>query len=271
MRLLVLFCLLARLTLSDVSISLPLPGQSYKASGGSISIPLTWIESNTDPLLPKITSYTFTLCAGPSSAIHAFNKGTKVAASQLDGYSYDYSVDSSEGADGNYYVQIYAVSDKGITIHYSNIFALSGMSGAADPSLGKFTEAPSAQTSTFDGTNTGIISIDSHSFTVAYSLQTGKTRYAPMQTQPGSKVTRAASDWSRRYPTSAVTYYSALLPSLAQLSTLTPGWDYTLSSAINWASPAPRPTDNGGWYAASDRLTRKASVKFPSVLATATT
>jgi hypothetical protein len=259
-------------SLADVSISKPLTGQTYAVSGGSALVSITWIESNANPKLSEIDTYTFVLCSGPNSQIYAAETLAKnVKASDISGYSYDLTIDSSAGQDGYYYIQILATTAKGWTIHYSNRFQLTGMSGTYEPSVGAITIPPDAQTSLSDGTNTGIISIDSRSFTVPYGLQTGKTRYAPMQTQPGTTVTKDKSAWSRQFPTSSVSFFSTFKSSLEQASTITPGWSYTISSAVNWASPAPQPSENGGWYAASERLKITPSIKTPSLLVTATT
>ncbi|ONH66098.1 Cell wall synthesis protein KNH1 [Cyberlindnera fabianii] len=269
---LLLFACLFTPSHADVSVSKPLTGESYSASNGKVSIPITWIESNADPKLSDITEYTFKLCTGPNADIHGFDDEIiTVKASDIDGYSYDFSVNADVGADGQYYVQIYAASKSGWTIHYTNRFELTDMSGSYKPSVGAVTTPPSGQTSLADGTNTGVATINSASFSTYYTSQTGKTRFAPMQTQPGSKVTAARSQWTRQYPTSAVTYYTSLSTHLEQLSTRTAGWSYTISSAVNWASPAPFPSENGGWYAASARLTKTPTLYTPDVLAGAST
>lgn len=263
-----LLLMLLQSVTGDVSISQPLTGQTFEVSGSSASVQITWIESNAVPLLTDITSYTFVLCSGSNSNITAVKTLAKsISASDITGYSYDLSISASSGADGSYYVQIYAAASDGYTIHYSNRFNLGGMTGSFVPSVGVNLLPPDAQTSLTGGTNTPL-SIDSRSFTVPYYLQTGRTRYAPMQLQPGTHVTQTT--WTRQFPTSAVTYFSVPMSTLAQLSTLTPGWSYTLTSAVNWASPAPQPSENGGWYAASARLTKPQLSKAISGLTTTT-
>lgn len=241
-------------TEADVAISKPLAGSSYDASSGSVDITLQWIESNATPLLTTIESYTFTVCTGPNSNIYAFGKVGEVTQHELDGsYKYTVTIENTIGADGYYYIQIYAVNPLGTTIHYSNRFELTGMSGTYEPSVGVQTAPPDPQTS-LKGSEPTVLSIDSASFSVTYTLQTGTIRYAPMQTQPATKATMGKSDWVRRYPSSAVTYFSTIRHSLEQLSTITPGWDYQWTSVANWATPAGFPSANGGWYNPSDRL-----------------
>lgn len=249
---------------SDVSISKPLTGQTYQVSSGKVTVPISWIESNAVPKLSNIKSYTFTLCSGPNSDIFAVHKlADGISSSDITDFSYEVDIDSSYGKDGQYYVQVYAEIDKGYTIHYTNRFTLKGMTGSYTPSVGGISDPPSGQTSIAGTGQTGIVSIDSRSFSVSYTMQTGLTRYAPMQLQPGSTVTKDKSQWSRRYPTSAVTYYTSLRPSPSQVSTITPGWSYTMSSLVNYASPALSPSANGGWYNPSSKLV-KPTISTPS-------
>ncbi|CEP20710.1 KRE9 [Cyberlindnera jadinii] len=250
-------CLLSLFTcvVGDVSISNPTKGQTFAVSGSSVSVTVTWIESNADPLLTDMNKYTFLVCTGPNSDINCFKStSTTVKASELSSYSKTMSIPASLGADGQYYIQIYATTDNGYTIHYTYRFTLTGMTGSTEPS-GDDTNPPTAQTSlAADGATAVTGTALSASFSLPYSEQTGPTRYAPMQTQPGTTVT--ATTWSRRFPTSSVTYFSTLTGGtmLQQVSTVTPGWSYTISSAANWASPAPYPSDNGGWYNPSSRI-----------------
>ncbi|CCH46949.1 Cell wall synthesis protein [Wickerhamomyces ciferrii] len=246
--------LLINSVFSDVSPSKPLKGASFTVSGGTVSIPVSWIESNAEPKLDDIESYTFTLCSGPNSNIHAVaTLEQAVKPADIDDTSIDLTVEASAGASGNYYIQIYAKSAKGFTINYTNRFSLKGMTGSYQPN-GNDASPPSGQTSLAGDdngpTNTGDIS---KSFTIPYTMQTGKTRYAPMQTQPGTTVTRAKSDWTRKFQTSAFTYFTSAKHSQSVYSTITPGWSYTISSVINGASVAPMPTT---WYHPSQRLSK---------------
>lgn len=241
--------------IADVSISKPTSGQTFAASGGTVTVPLSWIESQSTPQLSQIEQYRFTICTGPNSNINGIDTLDKVSASDITDNSYNLQIPASIGTNGNYFVQIYAVTkDGGYTIHYTYRFALTGMTGTL-AATGSDVNPPSAEVNVANAGVTTTMSPEelSKSFAVYYTSQTGKTRYAPMQTQPGSSV--SATTWTRRYPTSAVTYYSTVKNSLDQVSTITPGWSYTISSAINWATPAPFPSANGGWYNPSSKVT----------------
>lgn len=258
-----LFINLFRGVMADVTISSPTKGKTYTASGGSVTVPLEWIDDSNYPTLDKIEYYTFSLCYGPNSAIsNVYTIGKQIPSSDITVttsggnkmYSYDSIIPASIVGDGQFYIQVYAVvKGEGDTIHYSPRFVLSGMSGAATFTYTYSTQPPAITEINTGDSNGAATSIDSASFSVPYILQTGRTRFAPMQMQPGSKVT--ATTWTRKFPTSKVTYYSTFRKSLDQISTITPGRSYVMTSDINYASPAPMPSDNGGWYNPSKKLT----------------
>lgn len=234
----------------DVSISKPTKGATYKVSGSTATVPVSWIESNADPELSEIETYSFTICTGSNSDINGIKTLKKVSASDITDDSYDLEIPASIGEDGNYFIQIYAaVKSGGYTINYSQRFTLSGMTGSTEASGSG--DPPDGQTSLDSGstaTSTGDIS---KSFSIFYTSQTGKTRYAPMQMQPGTTVTQ--STWSRKYQTSSVSYFTTIKNTASQLSTITPGWSYTMSSAVNYATPAEDPSVVG-WYNPSSRV-----------------
>lgn len=238
---------------ADVSITLPTSGKSFSASGGSTTVTVKWVDDTDDDTddtsLSKVTKYAIVLCTGSNSQIKSVKSlTTSLSKSSLE---YDAVIDSSLGPSGDYFIQVYAQFSGGYTIHYTDRFELTGMSGAASDftfsaSLFSVTgDGPDAQTQLGGATAT----INSASFSVAYTLQTGKTRYAPMQTQPGSSISYTM--YSTRLPTSAYTPYSTLSPSPNVYSTITPGWSYTVTSAYNTASVAAYPTY---YYPASSRV-----------------
>ncbi|SCW03154.1 LAFE_0G04148g1_1 [Lachancea fermentati] len=254
--------LLASSVFGDVSIVAPSAGGTYEPSGSTVSIDVKWADDNSTPKLSDIDSYTFLLCYGSNANIKCLDSTTDtveastVSADSDDKYTHAFSFSSSLAGNGQYFIQINAISKKlGYTLHYTPRFTLKSMSGTSTQTYSTNTQPP-AQTDITSGGNTNVATttVDtSVSFTVPYTLQTGLTRYAPMQMQPGTTVT--ATTWTRRFPTSAVTYYSTFRNSLNQVSTVTPGWSYILSSAVNYASPAPFPVSNGGWYDPKSRQT----------------
>ncbi|KAI5952434.1 KRE9 [Candida jiufengensis] len=242
-------------TFAAVDITSPEQGDQFSGTSGSASVQVQWKDdgSSDDALsLDNVEFYTLTLCTGLSGTIQPTKLVLK--EQQFPSKTATLSVPQTDYANGYYFVQIYTSFKNGATtIQYTPRFRLTGMSGTAGTYIVTVTgDSPQGQTSGYDpATNTDF----SSSFTVPYTLQTGKTRFAPMQMQPGSTVT--ATTWTRRFPTSAVTYYTTKQKSPVVMSTITPGWSYTASSEVNWASVAPYPTN---WYAASERKVSHASI-----------
>lgn len=234
---------------SDVSISLPNKSQTFTVSGSTVSVQVSWLDSGTSPNIQNVESYSFLLCTGSNSGIVAV---TKLAEQQtLASNTYTASIPASAGASGVYFIQIYAVYPGGHTIHYSNRFQLSGMTGTTQTSGSLLDAPPSAEVAVNTGTTTDITAtMDvSASFSVTYTSQTGVYRFAPMQQQPGSTVT--ATTWTRQFPASAVTYFTSILSSPSFQSTITPGWSYSRTSHINDVVGIGTPT---GAYKASEKI-----------------
>lgn len=264
-----LICILylTNVAFGDVQVVSPKEGATFSASGGTASIELQWMDNGAYPPIDKISYYTFTLETGPNLEIQAVGTIKKEVSpddvtSSSDVYSYTVEIDADMAGPGQFYIQVYAfVDSQGYTINYSPRFTLTSMSGASTYTY-TGTAPPVGQTDIQTTTTTAAASIDTRSFTISYTDQTGISRFAPMQLQPATQIT--ATSWTRRFQTSAVTYYSTYRSSLDQQTTITPGWSYTLSSGMNLATPAVYPSANGGWYDPKERLTlstRKINLK----------
>ncbi|KAI0462496.1 hypothetical protein LJB42_003990 [Komagataella kurtzmanii] len=236
--------------LAVVEFTSPEGGETFSVSGSTVTIPIEFKDDENFPSIADASNLVISLCTGPNGDISCSEIETTPPADLLSGstYEYDASVLATFGRSGSYYLQIYSKYSGGYAIVYSERFSLQSMTGTLTPSGSG--SPPANDISMSNAQNAEI----SKSFTVPYTLQTGRTRYAPMQTQPSGTV--SATGWTRRYPTSSVSYYSTLVPSPAVYSTITPGWDYSYTSAVNFATPAPYPSQNGGWYAASRRISR---------------
>ncbi|CAI6422218.1 ALI_HP2_G0008290.mRNA.1.CDS.1 [Saccharomyces cerevisiae] len=249
---LTLFCsVVFRTAYCDVAIVAPEPNSVYDLSGTSQAVvKIKWMHTDNTPQEKDFVRYTFTLCSGTNAMIEAMATLQTLSASDLTDSEFNAIIENTVGTDGVYFIQVFAQTAIGYTIHYTNRFKLKGMIGtkAANPSM--ITIAPEAQTRITTG-DVGA-TIDSKSFTVPYNLQTGVVKYAPMQLQPATKVT--AKTWKRKYATSEVTYYYTLRNSVDQHTTVTPGWSYIITADSNYATPAPMPADNGGWYNPRKRL-----------------
>ena len=125
----------------------------------------------------------------------------------------------------------------GFTWNYSPRFALTGMTGefsaAAQIEQDKGDTSAPAGTDTTATKTAGSGGDDdaAASARIPYALQTGETRYAPMQTQPGTRIT--AKKASRLYPTSAYSLFTTKGPPPNVRTTITLPWDYVVTTAIN--------------------------------------
>lgn len=236
--------------LSDVEILVPSDGGKYDLSSGSASLRVEWEVNDDVPDENEIKSYTFTLVAGSNADLVSMYVFDTMEASDLKETKVELELANTVGTDGVYMVQVLAACESGYTIHYSERFELVGMVGAklAPSTSDKIPPDPERRVSE-DPLAGGI---DSRSFTVPYHLQTGRAKFAPMQMQPPTKLSR--SQWTMIHETTAVTYYSEYRRYRKQLTTITPGQSYVLPSGFNYATPAPMPSANGGWHCATRRL-----------------
>jgi hypothetical protein len=128
----------------------------------------------------------------------------------------------------------------GELITYSDRFSYSGM-------LGKWDAAAKTALATIDGTkgpkavdntvaavkpaNPVAAAPEAGDFDVEYTMQTGPTRYAPMQPVPPTKVT--ATNTKPLYPTSSVKIATTFLPIPDIQTTITQSQTYSVSSRAN--------------------------------------
>ena len=161
----------------------------------------------------------------------------------------DLSVDS--------FLKMEAVSTTGgSTINYSPRFELAQMTGTfsaaalAEQKKGDRDPPESVDTTVSPNDDSppaaaAAVAADGAAAKVTYTKQTGATRYAPMQTQPASRMT-ADGGPRRMYPTSSYTIFRGhglerQRPIVR--TTITMSWDYAVTSLENTASPAPHPHD----------------------------
>lgn len=242
-------------TRADYSITSPTSGQTFAASS---AITIKFEDDGSIPAMTDLTSTQVLLCTGSNSAISCFSKnlvGTFTPSESTTSYEANLSSLTSLGSNGPYFFQLYSVGSGGSSIHYSERFTLTGMTGTTKASDGGDTTPPTGSNSFSVGDEGNSVIMKSN--TIPYLSQTGRVRYAPMQMQPGTKVTHALSP-TRRMPTSSVTYFTAYTLKPYQITTKTPTWSYTISQGPNWVATLPSPT---GYYAASEALKRNINAK----------
>ncbi|XBW36306.1 hypothetical protein QEN19_001891 [Hanseniaspora menglaensis] len=258
------FTMLMKVVNADVQVVLPSYGRTFEVSGSTVPITIAWLDNQQYPDLDSdVNAYTFSLCSGPNSHIESIKTlATRISPDDitLDGiiYSYDIEIDADIAASGIFFIQVYASGSFGYTIHYSERFSISGLTGTLSATAaGAATAPPSAQYSINTGTTT-VPTINSASFSIPYPKQSGISKFAPMQTQPLTSVTNPTASWSRRFPSSDVTYYTTALAGSKRdcTTTITPGWSYYISSDINYASGL---TKSSTGYDPKERQTRTTS------------
>lgn len=121
---------------------------------------------------------------------------------------------------------------------YSDRFSYSGMTGtwgtAVQAGLDDLdgTDGPATVDATTDAA--GGASAADGDYGVAYTMQTGPTRYAPMQPIPPTKVT--AKNTKPLYPTSSVKIATTFLPIPSIQTTITQSQTFSVSSVENTVS-----------------------------------
>lgn len=129
---------------------------------------------------------------------------------------------------------------QGQIINFSNRFTIDGMTGVFTPAqraaIPDDTAGPQTQNqiSTPDQPAQNPANPNAELYEIPYTMQTGLTRYAPMQPQPPTKITKADSE--RLHPTSSYSVAKTWLPIPRQQTTLTQSVTLSFSSMENTVS-----------------------------------
>ncbi|KAK4960127.1 Cell wall synthesis protein kre9 precursor [Elasticomyces elasticus] len=237
--------ILAALTpyvLADVEVTTP-------AAGGQIpvgTLNIEWQDSGVAPALSALTSYTIQLVVGGNEATSQTPLITCANAALFSAGS-SASCVVPAGVAGptvnGFFLQFTSVASEGGTvINYSNRFTITGMTGTtgaaqaqAVTALGGATAGPPTQNNVNNGQAAGGgAAAGGAEFTVPYNLQTGLTKYAPMQPVPPTKMT--VNNYTPLYPTSAYTVATTWMPLPSIATTLTAS--QTMSAAAQ-SNPNP--------------------------------
>lgn len=149
-----------------------------------------------------------------------------------------------------YFLKMIAAATSGSAIYYSDRFSLSSMTGTFPPvvitGLGTVsgTSGPANQDQTAQvaaGGDAAGAGAAAGAFGVAYSMQSGPTRYAPMPPIPSTKITVKAA--SMQYPKSSWTAWTTNSgPPNAQI-TVTQPQTFSVASMPATIAAAPNPMD----------------------------
>ena len=125
----------------------------------------------------------------------------------------------------------------GVVINYSDRFSISGMAGTFPPNVEtgikavKDTSGPDTDNQVADPKAGGA---GAGGDAAPYSMQTGPTKYAPMQKKPGTKI--SGNNAKPVYPTSSAQIAKSPLPPPKQLTTITASVTYSANSQENQVS-----------------------------------
>jgi len=120
--------------------------------------------------------------------------------------------------------------------NYSPRFSFKGMSGTFPASVitgmksVTGTDGPDREDATSDS-NSPVVQPEDGDFDLAYTMQTGPTRYAPMQPVPPTKITK--KDATPLYPTSVVDIAMSILAIAKQQTTITKSQTFSAQSREN--------------------------------------
>lgn len=225
------------------------PKAGAKLTAGT-AIDVKWQEGGEGPKLTELLTYELFLCAGGSEQMVLLpitTQGSFAVGNSASGVvGITVGEDEPENA---YFLKMVAVAKAGgQLITYSNRFSYSGMTGAFPASIKtgladiSGTDGPATEDKTVDPAKPGNANPAAGDYGVAYTMQTGPTRYAPMQPIPPTKIT--AKNTKPLYPTSSVSIATTKLPIPKIQTTLTQSQTYSVSSRENTVAPAPHPTDD---------------------------
>lgn len=241
--------------LADVKFVSVNQGDVLTVGYGPKPITVEWVESGKSPKISDLETYELHLCAGTNDNFASIktisNEGHFSHGNTAQGV-----ISPSDGGDtaNAYFFRIVSTTKDGQTVtNYSPRFSLQGMSGKFPESI-----ADSLKDTILDVASPGDLNhfelrqqvggaaaaasnLADASYLLAYTLQTGLTRYAPMPKIPGSTITK--SHTTMLYPTSAFTKFTAGKSPDAQL-TLTQSQTYTHTSIEATQSAAANPTDD---------------------------
>ncbi|TVY71307.1 Cell wall synthesis protein KRE9 [Lachnellula suecica] len=227
-------------------ISSPAAGASLP---GGAAIKVTWADDGVAPAISALTTYQIFLYSGANAS--PAQLWASPAASFTAGNSASITIPLGTGGSTTnaYFLGLQSTATAGGTVTtYSSRFTLTGMTGSFAPAV---VTANAAVTGTAGPPTVNAVAsaavpaagtTAAGDFGIAYTLQTGLTRYAPMQPIPPTAITATAT--TPLYPTSAVQFASTYMAVPSILTTLTQPQTYSAASHANTAAPAAQPSDD---------------------------
>ncbi|KAF2442996.1 beta-1,6-glucan boisynthesis protein-like protein [Karstenula rhodostoma CBS 690.94] len=242
---------LATLVSAGIKITSPSKGTTLKAGD---AIEVKWDFAGSGPDADDLTTYQVFLCAGPNDPGNANTITYPITTSgsfAKGGTSVQGKIPDTVGGNSPsnaYYVKIIAAGSKGGTYTvFSDRFSYKDMKSSFSAALTsalstvKDTTGPAAvDTTVKDPADVSDVADDEYD--VEYTMQTGATRFAPMQPVPPTKIT--AKQAKPLYPTSSVKIATAALPIPSVQTTITQSQTHKVTSMENTVAAAPMPSDD---------------------------
>lgn len=249
-RLFLTLAALAALTpLASAGIKFTSPAAGAKLTAGT-AITVKWEEGGDGPALTDLLNYQLFLVAGGNDEKDQFQvavittQGAFSAGNTASGL-----VTAAAGGQTDkaaYFVKMVAVAKAGgQLITYSDRFSYSGMTGTFPANVQEALPDISGTTGPSTNDQTGKNAAKDPAagdYAVEYTMQTGLTRYAPMQPIPPKTIT--ATNTKPLFPTSSVQIAKTILPIPSIKTTLTQSQTYSVQSRVNTVPPAPNPSDD---------------------------
>ncbi|RKF54309.1 Cell wall synthesis protein KRE9 [Erysiphe neolycopersici] len=239
-----LFLFTLRLINGYPQITNPVAGASI--SGGAI-FTVTWEESGDPPLIDDLNSYELFLYTGTDASpqqLYSLKNGAFVTGNSE---SVTIPVGTGGSMTNAYFLGLVSTATKGGTItSFSYRFTLTGMEGSLPVAVKAALEKISSNSRPKVINKVAAVTtpefLDVGLWEIPYNLQTGLTKYAPMQPIPPTAIT--ATNTKALWPTSFVEFAKTLMPMPSQVTTITQSQTFSVSSRTNTAAPASQPTDD---------------------------
>ncbi|EGP87207.1 unnamed protein product [Zymoseptoria tritici ST99CH_1A5] len=240
--------------LADVKFTSPKAGSDVTPGSFTVS----WTDGSDSPSIDDLSTYTLQLMVGGNEEGNALplialaSQGTFSTGSTVKG---TVAVNVAGPTKNGYYLKMTSTAKSGGTIiNYSDRFNIPTMTGNTPPTYAKAadavdgTDGPPTQNNIANDVAAAAPPAADGPFAVPYALQTGLTRYAPMQGVPPTKI--SAKNYTPLHPTSSYKVATAFLPTATVQKTVTQSQTFSVSSRENTVAPQSNPTDDMAKYLA---------------------
>ena len=232
-----LAALLSPFVSADVGVKFLTPAAGATLTAGS-TVAITFENAGESPTISQLTSYQIFLMSGsntnPWQLEALVSTGTFSTGNAATGIAIQPGLASSI-KNGFFLKMISVATEGGTVINYSDRFSISGMTGTTPTTYSSGitgdTAAPATENDVSNSADTTAAAGNAGEATVPYNLQTGLTKYAPMQPIPPTQIT--AKSVTPLFPTSAYTIATTYLANPSIVTTVTVSQTFSVVSMEN--------------------------------------